>query len=172
MGVTVGCYLQSVSSIGLRGSWGLRPYPGYQSISQSLVESFVVNWELDAELSLLKPYWNHIFAYLFIMLLCVCAYSLSCVWLFATPWTAVHQTPLSMRILQARILEWVALPSSRGSSQSRDWTQVSRIAGGFFTTWATRGALFMHLLSVKSGRKYWGCHSESNKVPALMRHMC
>ena len=37
-------------------------------------------------------------------------------------------------ILQARILEWVAMPSSRGSSQPRDRTQVSRIAGGFFTT--------------------------------------
>ena len=45
----------------------------------------------------------------------------------ATPWT-----------LQARILEWVAVPFSRGSSQPRDRTQVSIIAGGFFTSWATR----------------------------------
>ena len=37
-------------------------------------------------------------------------------------------------ILQARILEWVDFPFSRGSSQPRDQTQVSRIAGGFFTT--------------------------------------
>ena len=36
-------------------------------------------------------------------------------------------------ILQARILEWVAIPFSRGSSQTRDRTQVSSIAGGFFT---------------------------------------
>ena len=43
-------------------------------------------------------------------------------------------------ILQARILEWVAVPFSRGSSQPRDGTQVSRIAGGFFTSWATREA--------------------------------
>ena len=43
-------------------------------------------------------------------------------------------------ILQTRILEWVAMPSSRGSSQPRDWTQVSHIAGGFFTMWATRKA--------------------------------
>ena len=35
-------------------------------------------------------------------------------------------------ILQARILEWVAIPFSRGSSQLRDLTQVSRIADGFF----------------------------------------
>ena len=40
-------------------------------------------------------------------------------------------------ILQPRILQWVAFPFSRGSSQPRDWTQVSRIAGRFFTSWAT-----------------------------------
>ena len=41
-------------------------------------------------------------------------------------------------ILQARILEWVAIPFSRGSSQPRDRSQVSCIADGFFTSWATR----------------------------------
>ena len=41
-------------------------------------------------------------------------------------------------ILQARILEWVAFPFSRVSSHPRDQTQVSRIAGRFFTSWATR----------------------------------
>ena len=40
-------------------------------------------------------------------------------------------------ILQARILEWVAFPFSRGSSQPRDRTQVPCIAGRFFTSWAT-----------------------------------
>ena len=43
-------------------------------------------------------------------------------------------------ILQARTLEWVAFLFSRGSSQPRDRTQVSHIAGGFFTSWATRKA--------------------------------
>jgi len=42
--------------------------------------------------------------------------------------------------LQARILEWVAFSFFRGSSQPRDRTEVSRIAGGFFTSWATREA--------------------------------
>ena len=41
-------------------------------------------------------------------------------------------------ILQARILEWVAFPFSRGSSQPRDQTQVSHIADTFFTSGATR----------------------------------
>ena len=52
-----------------------------------------------------------------------------------------RQAPLSMGILQARILEWVTMPSSRGSSQPRDRVQVSLIAGGFFTICATREAL-------------------------------
>ena len=51
-----------------------------------------------------------------------------------------RQAPLSMGILQARILEWVAVPSSRGSSQPRDQTQLSCTAGGFFTDLATREA--------------------------------
>ena len=44
-------------------------------------------------------------------------------------------------ILQTRILECIAVPFSRRSSQPRDWTQVSCIAGGFFTSWATREAM-------------------------------
>ena len=46
---------------------------------------------------------------------------------------AARQAPLSMGILQARILEWVAMLFSRGSSQPRGQTQFSHIAGGFFT---------------------------------------
>ena len=41
-------------------------------------------------------------------------------------------------IFQARLLEWVAIPFSRRSSQSRNWTQVSWIAGRFFSIWATK----------------------------------
>ena len=44
-------------------------------------------------------------------------------------------------ILQARILEWVAFPFSRGSFQPRDWAQISYIASRFFTIWATREIL-------------------------------
>ena len=46
-------------------------------------------------------------------------------------------------ILQARILEWVAIPFSRESSKPRDQTQVSCTAGSFFTSWATREAQYM-----------------------------
>ena len=54
---------------------------------------------------------------------------LSHVWLFIY---IVHG------ILQTRILEWVAFPSPKESSQPRDWTQDSSIAGRFFTSWATQ----------------------------------
>ena len=42
--------------------------------------------------------------------------------------TVAHQAPLSMGIFQARILDWVAMPSSMGSSQPRDWTCISYIS--------------------------------------------
>ena len=61
-------------------------------------------------------------------------------WLFVTQWTVAHQVPLSMGILQGRILEWVADPFSRGISQPRNHTGVSCTASGFFTRWATREA--------------------------------
>ena len=47
-------------------------------------------------------------------------------------------------ILWARILEWVAIPVSRGSIWPRDWTQVSSIAGRFFAIWASREAPHYH----------------------------
>ena len=59
--------------------------------------------------------------------------SLSCVQLCVPMDYTIHG------ILQARILEWVAFPFSRGSSWPRDRTQVSHIAGRFFTSWATSG---------------------------------
>ena len=63
----------------------------------------------------------------------MCVLSCSVVSDSAIPWTVARQAPLSMGILQAKIQEWVAMPSSKGSSQPRDQTQVSHIARGFFT---------------------------------------
>ena len=57
--------------------------------------------------------------------------SLSCIWLCNHRYYKFHG------ILHARILEWVAFSFSMGSSQPQDWAQVSHIAGGFFTIWAT-----------------------------------
>ena len=69
-------------------------------------------------------------------------------------------------MLQARILEWVTIPFSRGSSQPRDQTQVSRIAGGFFTSWATNYpkpcALCIYCPSI-----WQACHTEIQQGSAF-----
>ena len=69
----------------------------------------------------------------FLNLYVLCVLSHSVVSDSATLCTVVCEDPLSMGILQARILEWVAMPSFRGSSQPRDRIQVSCIADGSFT---------------------------------------
>ena len=66
-------------------------------------------------------WWHLILANSFWALLCV----FSCVWLFATLWTVAHQAPLPMGILHARIIEWVAMPSSGESFQARVRTCIS-----------------------------------------------
>ena len=58
-------------------------------------------------------------------------------------------------ILQARILDWVAFPFSRGPSQRRDWTGVSCFTGRFFTSWASRGALIWVEAAYYSGLPWW-----------------
>ena len=80
--------------------------------------------------------------------------------LLATPWTVAHQAPLSMGIFQARVLKWVAMPSSRED----DWSRLpfptqgdlpdpgfepesSALAGGFFTNGTTLEALSVKELS-------------------------
>ena len=74
------------------------------------------------------------------MLCCVlCLVPLSCLTLCdpmdcSPPGFSVHW------VFQARVLEWVAILFSRGSSRPRDQTRVSCIAGRFFTVWATREA--------------------------------
>ena len=92
-----------------------------------------------------------------IPLLVCCEFSRSVVSNSVMMNSAVHE------ILQARILERIVMPFSRGSSQPRDRTQVSCIAGGFFTIWATREAygklskhLVRQLLAVGKTRRWAG----------------
>ena len=70
--------------------------------------------------------------------------------LFATPWVIACQAPLSMGFLQARLLEWVAISPSRGSSRPRDRTWGSCIAGRFFTTSTTWEALLTSYTKINS----------------------
>ena len=59
-------------------------------------------------------------------------------------------------------LEWVAVPFSQGSSQPRDWTQVSCIAGAFFTSWATREA------SLSKEERVISCWNKAAFVPVRL----
>ena len=85
---------------------------------------------------------------------------------YSPPGSSVHE------FLQARILEWVAMPSSRGSSQPRDRTQVFPMAGRFFTIWATQWGWICPLNANLSGfqaaqgfaRVFLFCH------PSLSTH--
>ena len=78
----------------------------------------------------------------------VCALShFSHVRLFATLWTTALQAPLVHGILRARKLKWITMPSSRVSSRPKKWTCVARIAGRFFTHWATWRAPVSPLVS-------------------------
>ena len=78
-----------------------------------------------------------------IVCVCVCVRACVCVCLcvlVAQSCPTLYDSMGNTRhgISQTRTLERVAIPSSRGSSQPRDWSQVSHIGGRFLTVWATR----------------------------------
>jgi len=75
-------------------------------------------------------------------------------------------------ILQARILEWVAVPFSRGSSQPRDRTQVSWITGGFFTSWTTTkvGSAFCQSAELEPSSWQWSLASRLFPGPPQLCH--
>ena len=76
-------------------------------------------------------------------------------------------------ILQARILEWVAFPFSRRSSQPMDWTQVACIAGRFFTSWASREAQLISGEVPISSTVQWLYNTVENVLNGIWRiHLC
>ena len=92
--------------------------------------------------------------------MCVCV----CVWVAQLFLTLCNHIDCSLAgssvhgILRARILEWVVIPFSRGSSQPRDQTWVSCIAGKFFITWATREAQSRFIVVIWKGESERGPH--------------
>ena len=125
--------VQGKGGIGQKESRGKKIKNGYKETLRGEIYSF---FELNQ--------WIHGYIYIYIAVLCLVTQL--CPTLFSPmdcspPVSSVHM------IHQARILEWVAMTSSRGSSQPRDQTQVSHIAGRFFTIWATRAA-HTHTLSL------------------------
>ena len=88
-----------------------------------------------------------------------------------TPWTVVPQVPLSMAILQARKLEWVAMPSSRGPSQPRDQTRgiscIFCITGELFTTEPPRKTWHHHFMA---NRREESANSDRFSFLGLQNH--
>ena len=106
--------------------------------------------------------------------------SLSCVQVFVTPWSTDPGNSPGQNIV---VENTPAFPFSRGSSQPRDQTQVSCIAGRFFTSWATRevtNQIFwpVHIITffMTSSLKYllgklcWGCESGGFKRLSPWHH--
>ena len=69
---------------------------------------------------------------------CVSAKFLQLSQILQNPGTVAQPGSSGHEILKASMLEWVAMPSSKRSSQPRDWIQVSHISGRFFTIWAIK----------------------------------
>ena len=109
-------------------------------------------------------YWDHIGLWHYINFTCttlcflnmtvhysVCM--LSCVQLFAAPWTLACQTPLSLGFPKAIILGWVSISFSRGSSWPRDWPRFlisPALAGEFFTNSPTWEAIYDSVVTTKN----------------------
>ena len=96
-----------------------------------------------------------------------CVRVISCfsrVRLFASLWTVAPEAPLSLGILQARIPEWVAMPSSKGSSWPRGWNQVSHIS------WTSRWVLYW-FLPVPPGKPSYSALTHTNKKGKKLDHI-
>ena len=116
---------------------------------ESLIVKNILIWKLKKYSSDFLYNWNSIIVH-----------TCSVVSDSVTPWTVAHQAPLSTGILQAKILKWVAISYSRGSSQSRNWTWVSYTGRQILYHWATGEA----------SQLYWNSiivHGNNDKITCL-----
>ena len=117
-----------------RGAWWATVYGVAKSLAQlKWLSTHTWMYDICRVLCVCEKWSWQPFVFYFSIYPCVCLSPLSRVWFFVNPWTLAHQAPLSMEFSMVRILEWVAVSFSRGSSWPRDWTQVSCIAGRLFT---------------------------------------
>ena len=119
----------------------------YVMLSNSIWCSFYWHWSN----------WSHEIFVPWYLFSWVCVYV--CVWVAQLCQTICHPMDYSLPgfsvhgILQARILEWIAIPFSRGTSHLRDWTLVSCITGWFFTIWATGKSYCM--VGIEQLKDFW-----------------
>ena len=111
-------------------------------------------WLRDYDFSSFRIYTYHIYIWASLVAQMVkCLPTMQETWV----WSLGREDPL-----EARVLEWVAISFSRGSSWPRDWTWVSLIVGRHFTVWATREAhIYIYIICIyHEGRKVvvpWSC---------------
>ena len=91
---------------------------------------------------------------------------LSCVQLFAAPWTVAYQVPQSMRILQVRIWEWVSIPSSRQSSQPRDRTRSPALQADYLPAELPGKPQLFSLLEKYRSKLQWDINSHQSEWPS------
>ena len=95
----------------------------------------------------------------------VVVYSLSPVWLFCDPMDSSPSGSSVHGIFWARVLEWIAISFSKGSSQPRDQTQVSRIVDRCFTVWATREVVLHNRYSIFCKGSWYTCfHNDMSSL--------
>ena len=103
--------------------------------------------------------------------LALLCHGLSLVWFFETPGTVAHQASLSMRILQARILDRVAVSSSRAPSPPRDQI-LSCLGRRILDLLSHRGSPSMKLPSIKYDQRFYRWRSRNllckNNLPATL----
>ena len=104
-------------------------------------DAYLIYFSINTEI------YTYIYIYIFLLLLLfryfiLCAHSVMSN--SVTQWAVTSQAPLSMGFFQARILEWVAVSSSRGSSRSKDQTLISCIGRHILYHWAIWETTYSH----------------------------
>ena len=111
----------------------------FYCIAKTCWENMIKNVDIWNHVQMLIVYWHKLTLFRYnkpdslYMWKCVCVCArvhtherrLSHIWLFASPWTAACQAPLSMEFSRQKILEWVSISYSRIFSPPRDWTCIS-----------------------------------------------
>ena len=125
--------------------WSGLPFPSPGDLPNPGIELGSLSLEADALTS--EPPGKPSDTYMYICAVFSCSVMSSALW----PQNCSPSGSSVDGLLQARMLEWVAMPFSRGSSQPRDWTQVSRIEDRFFTIWTTREAhIYIYINTLSS----------------------
>ena len=89
---------------------------------------------------------------------------------FVTLWTVAHQISLSMGFSRQEYWSGLPFPSPGGSPQPRDWTQISHIAGRFFTIWVNREALRVVLKTDRGLDQLWMRKKEAGRKRRLFKN--